>query len=71
LFVRPVNEKHYMSEAEVAQERSLQHEQGSATDAHSAARGSFGVLGVIAWLAVGIPFLIGLYIALKKAAALF
>jgi MFS family permease len=71
LFVRPVNEKHYMSEAEVAHERALQHEQGAVTDAQSAARGSFGVLGIIAWLAVGIPFLIGLYIALKKAAALF
>jgi hypothetical protein len=26
---------------------------------------------VLAWMAVGIPFLIGLYIALAKAAALF
>ncbi len=27
--------------------------------------------GVLAWLAVGVPFLIGLLIALQKAAALF
>jgi hypothetical protein len=26
---------------------------------------------VLAWLAVGIPFCIGLYIAIQKAAALF
>jgi MFS family permease len=71
LLVRPVSEKHYMSDAELARERSLQHEQGALEDAQKAARGRFGVLGVLAWLAVGIPFLIGLYIALKKATALF
>jgi len=27
--------------------------------------------GLLAWLAVGVPFGIGLYIALQKAAALF
>ena len=34
---------------------------------------TIGVVGiaVLAWLAVGIPFCIGLYIALQKAAALF
>ena len=40
-------------------------------NAESAARGGFGAAGMLAWLAVGIPFLIGLYIALAKAAALF
>jgi hypothetical protein len=30
----------------------------------------FGVEGVIAWLAVGIPFLIGLFVALQKAVVL-
>jgi MFS family permease len=71
LLVRPVNEKHYMSEAQLARERSLQHEDRTAAAAETAARGSFGVLSACAWLAVGIPFLIGLYIALSKAAALF
>ncbi len=69
LLVRPVNEKHYMSEAEVAHERSLQREARGA-DAQTAARGAAGALVIAAWLAVGIPFLIGLYIALQKAAAL-
>ena len=30
----------------------------------------FGAIGFVAWLAVGIPFLIGVWIALHKAAAL-
>jgi MFS family permease len=71
LLVRPVNEKYYMSDEQLARERALQHEVGAAADSQTAARGNFGALGSLAWIAVGIPFLIGLYIALKKAAALF
>jgi len=71
LFVRPVNEKNYMSEEELSRERSLQHEDRIGGDAQTAARGRLGALGAVAWIAVGIPFLIGLYIALQKAAALF
>jgi MFS family permease len=69
LLVRPVDEKHTMSEEELARERALQREVRTA-DADTAARGSFGIVGVVAWLVVGIPFAIGLYIALSKAAAL-
>jgi hypothetical protein len=32
---------------------------------------SSGSVAVLAWLAVGIPFFIGLYIAIVKAGALF
>ncbi|MGA8708451.1 MAG: OFA family MFS transporter [Steroidobacteraceae bacterium] len=70
-FVKPVDSKYWMSEAELARERSLQREDRVVANAELAARGSFGIVGVLAWLAVGIPFLIGLYIALAKAAALF
>ena len=70
-LIRPVNPKHFMSDAELERERALQHEGRTAAAAATAARGSFGAGGVLAWLAVGIPFLIGLYIALAKAAALF
>jgi hypothetical protein len=70
LLIRPVHEKHYMTDAALLRERSLQHEDMAAGDAATAARGGFGALGVIAWLAVGIPFAIGLFIALQKAAAL-
>jgi len=70
LLIRPVREKHRMTDEALLRERSLQHEDTAAADAQTAARGGFGVLGVIAWLAVGIPFATGLYIALQKAAAL-
>ena len=70
LLVRPVSESLHMSEADLAHERALQHE-GAAHEADTAARGRFGPLGAVAWLAVGLPFAIGLLIALQKAAALF
>ena len=70
LFIRPVNERHYMSEEQLAHERSLQRERRNGGDAQSAARGAVGPLVIGAWVAVGVPFLIGLYIALQKAAAL-
>ncbi|MBF5058429.1 major facilitator family transporter [Alcanivorax sp. 521-1] len=70
-LVRPVHEDHHMDDEEVARERALQHDSGVAANAETAARGSFGVGGVLCWLGVGVPFLIGLYIAIAKAAALF
>lgn len=71
LLVRPVRESAFMTDEELARERSLQHDTGGSAGAETAARGAFGVSGAIYWLAVGVPFLIGLYIALAKAAALF
>jgi MFS family permease len=70
-FVKPVASKYWMSDAELARERALQREDRIAANAETAARGGFGLGGVLAWAAVGIPFCIGLYIAIKKAAALF
>ncbi len=73
LLIKPVDPKNFMTDAELAAERGLQHEAvgGGMGNASAAARGAFGVGGVLAWLAVGIPFLIGVWIALAKAAALF
>lgn len=71
LLVKPVKESVFMTDEELAHERSLQHEGSVSNAAETAARGGFGVAGILAWLAVGVPFLIGLYIALAKAAALF
>jgi MFS family permease len=70
-LIRPVKESVFMTDAELARERSLQREDLITSTAETSARGSFGAVGVLAWLAVGVPFLIGLYIALAKAAALF
>jgi MFS family permease len=72
LLVKPVKEAHHMTPEELAHERSLQHEAPQVTATVSeAARGGFGVVGLVAWALVGIPFLIGVWIALSKAAALF
>jgi MFS family permease len=71
LLVRPVNARHWMSDAELARERAFQHEGHGSAGADAAARGAFGATGVLAWLGVGVPFAIGLFIALQKAAALF
>jgi MFS family permease len=71
MFVTPVSEKNYMSDEELAREQAKQHESRAVGNAETAARGAFGLLGLVAWLAVGIPFGIGLYIALQKAAVLF
>jgi MFS family permease len=72
LLVRPVKEKYLMTPEQLARERSLQREarESAAASPAVAATGS-GPLVMLAWLAVGVPFLIGLYIALKKAAPLF
>jgi MFS family permease len=69
-MVSAVDPKHWMTDDEVARERALLQEDKVAANAATAARGEFGISGILAWAAVGIPFLIGLYIALSKAAAL-
>ncbi len=70
-LVKPVHDKHFMDEEDLARERTLQHDRSGGAAAASAARGQFGALGAVFWLAVGIPFLIGVWIALSKGAALF
>ena len=70
-FVRPVHEKHLMTDEEAARERALLHEDRVSAGAETAARGEFGITAFLAWAAVGIPFLIGLYIAIEKAAKIF
>jgi MFS family permease len=70
-LVKPVEEKYYMTDEELAAERKLAHEATSDPRAETAARGGFGAVELIAWLAVGIPFLIGFWIAMQKAAVLF
>jgi MFS family permease len=71
VFVKPVHSKHWMSADELATERALLHEDQVAITADTAARGAFGLGGILAWLAVGVPFCIGLFIAIEKAATLF
>jgi MFS family permease len=59
LLVRPMSEGRYMSEPEAP-----------ASEPAATESGGLGLAGVFAWLGVGVPFAIGLFIALQKAAAL-
>ncbi len=71
LLVRPVDPSRYMTAEQLAHERSLQRERREAGTAEvTVSAATAGPAVWIAWFAVGIPFLIGLYIALQKAAAL-
>lgn len=71
LLVRPVHDTHFMDDNELAQERALQHDKTAGGAARTAARGEFGALGFVFWAAVGVPFLIGVWIALQKGLVLF
>ena len=69
-LVKPVAEKYQMADAELQAERSLAHEVTADPRADTAARGAAGIGTALAWLAVGIPFIWGLWTALQKAAVL-
>jgi MFS family permease len=82
LLVRPVADRHFMSDEELAGERAKAHE-SMAANASTVAGGSagFGSNGalqkassvgvVLAWLAVGLPLLWGVWMTLTKALPLF
>ncbi|MES2070453.1 MAG: OFA family MFS transporter [Pseudomonadota bacterium] len=83
LLVRPVKESVFMTEAELAAERQLAHDRTVAANAGvtGAVGGSAGVavagsatnpaIVLFAWIAVGIPMSIGIWITLQKAIVLF
>lgn len=76
LMVRPLAAKYFMTDAELAVEKRLAHEReavaAAATQVAGAARGATSpVLVAGAWLAVGIPLAIGVWITVQKAAVLF
>ena len=74
LLVRPVAEKHFMSDAELAAERAKAHEiatAGAGVAARAGSAGSGGVKVALAWLAVGIPMAWGVWTTLAKALPLF
>jgi MFS family permease len=78
LMVKPVAERHFMSDAELAAERAKAHEVAveavampalSAPDPGAAAGSGFKV--ALAWVAVGVPMLWGIWTTLTKALPLF
>ena len=75
LLVRPVADKHFMTEAEVEAQRKLVNEAArlaglSETQKMRLDRTPTGLL-VGAWIAVGVPILWGVCITLQKAWVLF
>jgi MFS family permease len=73
-LVKPVAEKHFMTDAELEAERKLAHDSARATEV----RGTYTSGGttnpaivVVAWILVGVPILIGVWITLGKAWILF
>jgi len=74
LLVRPIADKHFMTDAELAAEKKLAHERDAAasTGAAVAAGGTTSPIAVaFGWLAVGIPMAIGISITVQKASVLF
>ena len=74
LLVRPVADKHFMTEAELAAEKKLAHERdaAAATGTVTASDSKTSPAAVaFGWLAVGIPLAIGIAITVQKAAVLF
>jgi MFS family permease len=74
LLVRPVADKHFMTDAELAHEKKLAHDKAVADEVgvggNSAERTSTAVV-VLAWLAVGLPLAWGTYKTLLSAAKFF
>jgi MFS family permease len=74
LLVRPVADKYFMSEEQLAEEKRLAHERSLSvvSGRGSAPAVSSGSLTtVLAWLAVGIPLAYGVWMTVLKAAVLF
>jgi hypothetical protein len=76
LMVRPIADKYFMTDEELATERRLAREREVqvSTGAGGAAVGtarSNPAVAVFAWAAVGIPIIYGVSVTLQKAAVLF
>jgi MFS family permease len=74
LLIRPVDQKYFMTDAELAEEKRLAHERAAAnavTGEGAAGAPSSTATVALAWLAVGIPLAWGVWQTLISAAKLF
>jgi len=74
LMIRPVADKYFMSEEELAQEKKLAHERAAAAEVGSGrgnAAATSSATVVLAWLAVGIPLAWGVYKTLISVGKFF
>jgi MFS family permease len=76
-MLKPVADKHFMTDDELAAEKKLAHERDISTMTGTRVGGSGGVtttspaMTAFAWMAVGIPLMFGIWVTLQKASALF
>ncbi|WP_412779087.1 MFS transporter small subunit, partial [Pseudomonas syringae pv. coryli] len=73
LLIRPVADKYFMTDAELAAEQAIGHDKGANATTSLEWKASAGSkpLVIAAWLAVGIPLAWGVWITLQKTAVLF
>ncbi|WP_235580391.1 OFA family MFS transporter [Rhizobacter sp. Root404] len=74
LLIRPLADKWFMTDAELADEKRLAHERASASELAASASGGGTTptaLVALAWLAVGIPLAWGVYKTLLSVAKFF
>jgi hypothetical protein len=74
LMIRPVADKWFMSEAELAEEKRLAHERAAAAEVGigtTTFHATSPVLVALAWLAVGVPLAWGVYKTLVSAGKFF
>ena len=71
LLIRPVNDKWLMSDEELASLRATTAGQPTQSGSFGIGLGGFSLPVLLAWLAVGIPFLWGVFNTLLKASSLF
>ncbi|MCY1450139.1 hypothetical protein D9M71_669210 [compost metagenome] len=70
-LVRPVADKYFMTDEQLAAEQALGHDQGSARVLEWHAAPGTLPLVIAAWLVVGIPLAWGIWVTLQKTAVLF
>jgi hypothetical protein len=74
-MVKPLADKYFMTDAELAEERRLAHDRAVQNEVGGAVPVNGGtsspVLVALAWLAVGIPLAWGVMTTLEKAVVLF
>jgi MFS family permease len=75
LLVRPLADKWFMTDAELAEEKRLAHDKVVSSELHRGAGASADAVSpavmVLAWLAVGIPLAWGIYRTLQSVAKFF
>ncbi len=74
LLIRPVADKYFMTDAELAAEQAIGHDKGANATTYAGVErhpASSKPMVIAAWLAVGIPLAWGVWITLQKTAVLF